>query len=455
MIVDINKLNTVLINSSSPSDAAVKAILDKAAELKGLPIEEVAILSKADTGSDAYDAILDAAGRVKDAVFGKRVVLFAPLYLSNECINNCLYCGFRAENREASRKTLSVEEAVREARSLEAKGYKRLLLVAAENPSKASLNYVLDVIKAIYSETGIRILHLNAAPMPVADLKRIKSAGIGVFQVFQETYHRGAYERMHPSGRKRDYEYRLSAMDRAIEAGFDDLGIGALLGLHDWRFDVLATVAHADYLREKHGIWPHTISVPRLRPAVGSPLTAMPCPVPDKEFKLIAALYRLAVPSTGIVVSTRESAELRREVLSTGASQLSAGSRTEPGGYYGAEEHYDAAQFGIDDHRPLDEVIEDVARMGYMPSLCTSCYRVGRTGKGFHEIAGSGEIKDYCAANAVLTLKEYILDSANGSRATCEEAIKRELEGMEDKEFKDGVEKKLQMVKAGERDIFY
>jgi len=457
MIIDKEKIQTLLLNAESSSGADVSSILKKALDLKGLSLEDVAVLLNigAYRHTPLQNKILETAGQVKEEVFGKRIVLFAPLYLSNECVNNCLYCGFRVENKKAVRKTLTVENVVTEAKALEAKGYKRLLLVAAENPARSNVDYILDAINAIYKETGIRILHLNAAPMPVKDLRRLKDAGIGVFQVFQETYHPGTYEKMHPSGNKRDYEHRLSVMDSAIEAGFDDLGIGALLGLYDWRFDVLATISHAHYLKDRYGIWPHTISVPRLRPASGSQLTETPYPVPDEEFKLIVAIYRLAVPTAGVVVSTRESAELRRDVLATGASQISAGSKTEPGGYKENEEHYEAAQFGIDDHRPLDEVIEDVARLGYMPSLCTSCYRVGRTGKNFHEMAFSGDLKDYCSANAVLTLKEYILDSANGSKYTCEEAIKKELGGMRDENLRYGVEERLIRIEAGERDIFY
>lgn len=457
MTIDIERIKVLLLSSELPSEAVVNSVLSKALELRGLPLEDVAILLKVGAVHELplQKAILKTAGKVKEQVFGRRIVLFAPLYLSNECVNNCLYCGFRVENREAARKTLSVEEAVREARVLEGRGYKRLLLVAAENPARSNVDYILDVVSAIYKETGIRILHLNAAPMPVEDLRRLKDAGIGVFQVFQETYHPETYERMHPSGRKRDYAYRLSAMDRAIGAGFDDLGIGALLGLYDWRFEVMATVSHAHYLKEMYGIWPHTISVPRLRPAVGSPLSKAPYPVSDYEFKLIVAIYRLAVPTAGVVVSTRESADLRREVLSIGASQISAGSKTEPGGYEEDEEHYESAQFGIDDHRPLDEVIEDVARLGYMPSLCTSCYRAGRTGENFHDMASSGDIKDYCSANAVLTLKEYILDSATGSREACEKAIRKELNSMSDERLKEGVEERLSRIETGERDIFY
>ncbi len=457
MIVDVKKINSLLSSCKTSSDADVTVILDKAMELKGLSVEDVAVLLNVGSPGQMplQNKILKAAGRVKEEVFGKRIVLFAPLYLSNECVNNCLYCGFRVENKKAVRKTLPVENAVMEAKALEAKGYKRLLLVAAENPARSNVDYILDVVNAIYKETGIRILHLNAAPMPVKDLRRLKEAGIGVFQVFQETYHPETYEKMHPSGNKRDYESRLSVMDRAIEAGFDDLGIGALLGLYDWRFDVLATISHAHYLKERYGIWPHTISVPRLRPASGSQLTETPYSVSDDEFKLIVAVYRLAVPTAGVVVSTRESANLRREVLAIGASQISAGSKTEPGGYKEDEEHYEAAQFGIDDHRTLDEVIEDVATLGYMPSLCTSCYRVGRTGKNFHEMAFSGDIKDYCSANAVLTLKEYVLDSANGSREASEVAIERELDDIADEKLKDGVKERLLRIEAGERDIFY
>ena len=457
MIIDREKIETLLQNADSQSDCDLNSILKKALELKGLSLEEIAVLLNvvAYSHTPLQKKVLEAAGQVKDKVFGRRVVLFAPLYLSNECVNNCLYCGFRVENKLAVRKTLTVEEAVKEAKVLASKGYKRLLLVAAENPAKSDVGYILDVVKAIYNETDIRILHLNAAPMPVNALRRLKDAGIGVSQVFQETYHRETYEKVHPSGIKRDYYYRLTAMDRAIEAGLDDLGIGALLGLYDWRFDVLATISHAHYLKENYGIWPHTISVPRLRPATGSPLTSPPFPVSDEEFKLIVALYRLAVPTAGVVVSTRESAELRREVLSIGASQVSAGSRTEPGGYDSDEDQYEASQFNVDDHRSLDEVIEDVARLGYMPSLCTSCYRVGRTGKDFHELASSGNIKDYCSANAVLTLEEYILDSANGSRAACKEAIRKEIEEMTDGGLREEVEERLSRIEAGERDIYY
>ena len=457
MIIDMERIKSLLVPSDLPSESDISSVLKKALDLKGLSLEDVAVLLNAAAVREPRlrETILNTAREVKEAVFGSRVVLFAPLYLSNECVNDCLYCGFRVENREGVRRTLTVEEAVREAKTLESKGYKRLLLVAAENPARSNVDYILNVINAIYSDTGIRILHLNAAPMPSDDLKRLKEAGIGVYQVFQETYHPETYARMHPSGRKKNYNYRLSAMDRGIEAGFDDLGIGALLGLYEWRFDVLATIAHAHYLKERYGIWPHTISVPRLRPAAGSPLMEAPFPVSDEEFKLIVAIYRLAVPTAGVVVSTREGAELRREVLACGASQISAGSKTEPGGYEEDEEHYESAQFATDDHRTLDEVIEDVAALGYMPSLCTSCYRTGRTGSDFHDMASSGAIKDYCSANAVLTLKEYILDSAKGSRKVCEEAIGKEIEGMTDKGFKDGVKERVRRIEAGERDIFY
>ncbi len=457
MIIDIEKINSHLSTEEPPSEAVITAILDKAQKLKGLSLKDVSVLLNVGAVREPTlrETILKTAGRLKEKVFGKRIVLFAPLYLSNECVNNCLYCGFRVENREAARKTLSVDEAVREAKTLEAKGYKRLLLVAAENPAKSNIDYILKVVKAIYSETDIRILHLNAAPMSVGDLKRLKAAGIGVFQVFQETYRTETYAMMHPSGRKKDYSYRLSAMDRAIDAGFEDLGIGALLGLYDWRFDVLATIAHAWYLKERYGIWPHTISVPRLRPATGSAIKETPYPVSDEEFKLIVAIYRLAVPTAGVVVSTREGADLRREVLAVGASQISAGSKTEPGGYEEDGEHYEAAQFATDDHRTLDEVIEDVAALGYMPSLCTSCYRAGRTGSGFHDMASSGAIKDYCSANAALTLKEYMLDSAGDSVDACEEAIERELGEIADEKLKAGIRERLLRIEAGKRDIYY
>src|SRR3990170_712292 len=297
MIIDINRISALLHNNEQPSNAIVEIILDKALKLKGLTLEDVAILLN--VRAPLREAILKTAGEVKQAVFGRRIVLFAPLYLSNECVNNCLYCGFRRDNREARRITLSPGQAVREARFLEKKGFHRLLLVSGEHRGKTDAGYLADVLRAIYRETGMRILHGNAAPMPVEELRLLKEAGAGVYQVFQETYHPETYGTMHPSGPKANFAWRLTCMDRAMRAGFRDVGIGALLGLYDYRFEVLSVIRHAESLREAYGTFPHTISVPRFKRAFGSPLREAPRPVSDDEFEKIVIVYRLSVPTAG------------------------------------------------------------------------------------------------------------------------------------------------------------
>jgi 2-iminoacetate synthase len=316
-----------------------------------------------------WETAAGMARAVREEVFGRRIVLFAPLYLSNECSNNCLYCGFRQDNRKAGRITLSPEHAVREARFLERKGFHRLLLVSGEHPGKTDAGYIADVLKAIYRETEMRILHVNAAPMPEEDLRLLKEAGAGVYQVFQETYHPETYATMHPSGPKADYAWRLTCMDRAMRAGFEDVGIGALLGLYDYRFEVLSVIRHAESLREAYGTFPHTISVPRFKPAFGSPLLEAPRPVSDEEFEKIVIVYRLSVPTAGIVVTTREPAALRDKVLDIGASQISAGSKTDPGGYEEGVRRADAEQFVLDDTRsslPLHQLLPAQPDRGHL-----------------------------------------------------------------------------------------
>jgi len=455
MIIDAPRIEGLISGECNPTERETIAILDKAEKMDGLNLEECALLIGAAREPFLFQTIMEAAAGVKEAGFGKRVVLFAPLYLTNECVNNCLYCGFRKDNRQSSRIALSIDEAVKEAKELQEKGFKRLLLVAGESPKSSSADRIASYVKAIYEKSAIRIIHLNAAPMPLESLEKLKKTGIGVFQVFQETYHRQTYERMHPSGPKADYARRLNALDCAIEAGFDDLGIGALLGLYDWRFEVLSVIAHSRHFYSRYGLWPHTISVPRLQPAAGSPLSSAPYPVSDDEFKLIVALYRLAVPAAGVVVSTREPATLRNEVLSIGASQISAGSRTDPGGYSKDSTQADAAQFFTSDHRSLDEMVEHIASTGYVPSLCTSCYRTGRTGKVFSSKVSHGEIKKYCLPNAILTMKEYILDNANGSREICEKVIEKNIESIDDDNLRAATLKKLKRIEAGKRDLFF
>jgi 2-iminoacetate synthase len=393
------------------------------------------------------------ARAVRDEVFGRRIVLFAPLYLSNDCSNNCLYCGFRRDNREASRVTLSPSQAAAEARHLERLGYRRLLLVAGEHPGKTNVEYLCESLRAIYRETGMRILHVNAAPMPAESFRELKDAGAGVYQCFQETYHPETYARVHPAGAKADYAWRLSVMDRAIPAGFDDVGIGALLGLHDWRFEILSVIRHAEYLYGKFGAFPHTISVPRFKRAFGAPLSAAPRPVSDAEFVRAVSVYRLAVPSAGVVVSTREPAALRERCLDIGASQISAGSRTDPGGYGDGVRRRESEQFEVDDRRPIGEVVRAVLRRGYIPSLCTSCYRVRRTGEIFTGMALGGHIRNFCLPNALLSLAEYAAGTDDAElRRQCLAAVeegRRELGGSP---VRGEFDRMLSRVLSGERD---
>lgn len=396
------------------------------------------------------------ARAVREEVFGRRVVLFAPLYLSNECSNNCLYCGFRRENRDARRITLSPAQASAEARHLAKKGFRRLLLVAGEHPAKTGVEYIADVMRAIYRETGMRILHVNAAPMPTDAFRALKEAGAGVYQCFQETYHPETYARMHPSGAKADYSWRLAAMDRAIPAGFGDVGIGALLGLHDYRFEVLSVLRHAEHLYETFGTFPHTISVPRFKHAFGAPVAAAPAPVPDGAFERIVILYRLAVPSAGVVVSTREPAALRERSLDIGASQISAGSKTDPGGYGDGVRRQEAEQFEVDDTRPIEEIVRVVLRRGYVPSLCTGCYRRHRTGGAFTGMALDGHIKDFCLPNALLTLAEYAVGCDDPElRDRCLAGVEEGRKELSGSPLRPEFDRKLSAVLSGGKDLFF
>ncbi len=393
------------------------------------------------------------ARAVKEEVFGRRIVLFAPLYLSNECSNNCLYCGFRRENREARRITLSAAQAVEEARHLERKGFHRILLVAGEHQGKTAVDYITGVIRAIYRETGMRILHVNAAPMPVESFRALKEAGAGVYQCFQETYDPETYAMMHPSGAKADYAWRLTCMDRAISAGFGDVGTGALLGLNDYKFEVLSVIRHAEALYEAYGAFPHTISVPRFKRAFGAPITVAPFPVSDSEFERVVVAYRLAVPSAGVVVSTREPAALRERSLDIGASQISAGSKTDPGGYGDGVRRHESEQFEVDDTRPIEEIVRAVLRKGYIPSLCTSCYRRHRTGDTFTEMALDGHIRDYCLPNALLTLAEYAVGTADADlKRRCLDAVEAGRRDLGDSALRPEFDRKLAVVLAGGSD---
>ena len=423
----------------------VREILAKSLKLENLSLEEVScLIDLKDAG--LWEEVFETARLVKEKVYGKRIVLFAPLYLSNVCINDCGYCGFRKGNKKARRKSLSVDEAVKEASLLSGRGYKRLLLVTSENPKHAGLDYLENVINAIYKSTDIRILHVNAAPMDIGEFKRLKSFGAGVYQCFQETYHLPTYRSIHPSGPKADYQWRLNVMDRAIEGGFEDVGMGVLLGLYDWQWDAWALIAHSHRLMKKYGFGPHTLSVPRLQPAENSLFKDTGYKVSDRDFKKIVAIYRLALPYVGIVISTREPSALRDEMLFMGASQVSAGSKTSPWGYV---RDSDTAQFEVGDKRSLEEIIEKIAIMGLIPSLCTACYREGRSGETFRELAQKEGIKKFCHENALLTLKEYIEDYASGDlREQLMKFLKKE-----SAKSSNGLFEKFKLIEQGERDI--
>jgi len=450
IIVDTRQIEELLEGGAKASREDIALILERAALGKGTSLEDAAaLLSIKD--EEALSALLKKAGDVKDKVFGKRVVLFAPLYLSNFCTNGCVYCGFRSANRSVERKALTPDEAVSEARALYAMGFKRVLLVTGEDP-RYGVDYIASCVEAIYANTGMRIVHVNAPPMDTASLRLLKEAGAGVYQSFQETYHRPTYEKVHPHGNKKDYDFRIKVMDRAIEAGFEDVGIGPLLGLYDHRFDCLATIAHSKHLFERFGAHAHTISIPRLRPAE-SGLKEVPHPVSDLELKKIVAVFRLAIPSAGVVVSTREGAAFRSELLHVGATQLSAGSRTNPGGYAQGKS---LEQFSTNDQRSLPEVMSSVVAEGFIPSLCTTCYRVGRTGAEFTRKTVAGEMEKFCQANALLTLKEYIEDYAeNGLREELGHTIEDGLGEIKDPSIKKALEDRLKEIEEGKRDIYF
>jgi 2-iminoacetate synthase len=447
------------LERSGPADGGrVRAILDRAREAKGLPWSDLAaLMSLSDPGH--VEELFHAAREVKERIYGNRLVIFAPLYVSNLCGNECLYCAFRARNRELTRRALSQEEIAREVTHLVEQGHKRILLVAGEAYPAEGFDYVLRAIDTVYKTSSgpgeIRRVNVNVAPLTVPEFRRLKETGIGTFQLFQETYHRETYAAVHLAGRKADYDWRITGMDRAMEAGIDDVGIGALFGLFDWRFELLAMMQHVEHLEKTFGFGPHTISVPRLEPAVGSAMAAEPPhPVSDLDFKKLVAILRLAVPYTGIILSTRESAEVRRDAFALGVSQISAGSRTSPGGYDAGSDVAESEQFSLGDHRPLDEVIRDVAALGFVPSFCTACYRLGRTGADFMDLARPGDIKEHCGPNALATFQEYLENYASETTRTEGAAcVARSLAEMEP-ELRARTSRMVERVVDGERDVF-
>jgi len=456
--INEQKVWNILEANQNANFGRVKEVLDKAKEMKGLNLDDVAVLTSI-SDPEMLAALFNTANEVKETIYGKRLVLFAPLYISNLCANECLYCAFRATNKDIVRNSLSQEHIVRETEVLIKQGHKRVLMVAGESYPNLGFQYILDSIKTIYSvksEHGeIRRVNVNIAPLSTDEFKLLKDAGIGTYQIFQETYHRETYSKVHLGGKKRDYNWRAWSLHRAMEAGIDDVGIGVLFGLFDYRFEILAMMQHIAELEEKFGVGPHTISVPRLEPATNSDIASHPpFPVSDIDFRKIVAIIRLAVPYTGIIMSTRETAKMRRETFALGVSQISAGSRTNPGGYEEETEDDPSGQFSLGDHRSLDEVIRDVASMGYIPSFCTACYRLGRTGQDFMDLAKPGDIKLHCGPNALSSFKEYLQNFA--SPATAEignKLIAETIAGMSGI-ARQRAEKLVQRVEAGRNDVY-
>lgn len=453
--IDHNKILDTLNKAEHPDRQAVISALKHAEEKKGLSLYDAAVLLNC-KDDDFIRRIFELARKVKSDIYGERLVIFAPLYLSNDCSNNCLYCGFRKDNTGFKRKTLTQEELRREVEALQAKGHKRLLLVSGE---AVDFDYLKRCINMVYSvkngKGAIRRVNVNLAPLSLDEYRQLKESGIGTYQLFQETYHLPTYNKMHPSGPKADYNKRLDAIDLAIEGGIDDVGIGVLFGLYDYRFEVLGLLLHIAHLEERFGIGPHTVSVPRLEPAKGADISLNPpYPVRDEDFKKIIAVLRLAVPYTGIILSTRERAELRNELFSLGVSQISVSSNTQPGGYASREKELE--QFTLSDKRTMPEAIKDILKMGYLPSFCTACYRLNRTGKDFMNIAKSGEIHKLCLPNCLLTFREYLLDyGSENEKMLGEKIIHKQTESISSLLLRGQVKERLHRLEQGERDLYF
>ncbi len=450
-----------LLTGKRPHAAQVREIIAKSMAKEPLTVEETAVLLLADS-PELIEEIFSAARELKKQVYGNRIVLFAPLYIGNRCVNNCAYCGFKRSNVTAIRRTLTESEIREQVQSLEAKGHKRLILVFGEHQAYDA-EFIARSVGTVYdTKLGngeIRRVNINAAPLDIEGYRTVKAAGIGTYQIFHETYHHETYARLHPKGtRKSNYLYRLDGLCRAFEAGCDDVGLGVLFGLADWRFEVLGLVSHSLHLKRRYNVGPHTISFPRLRPAAGVAIDENML-VGDDEFKRIIAILRLAVPYTGLILTARENAELRRQCMAFGVSQIDAGSRIEIGGYTeaGDAQVMEREQFFLGDVRSLDEVMAELMRDGYLPSFCTSCYRSGRTGEHFMEFSIPGFIKEFCTPNALLTLEEYLVDYASPeTRILGERLIDDELAALPEGNIRSGVIRRLDEIRKGlSRDRYF
>ena len=436
----------------------IEEILDKAAQGKGLSHREAMVLLEC-TNTEIINRIYSLARDIKQRIYGNRIVMFAPLYLSNYCVNGCVYCPYHAKNKTIPRRKLTQEEIRREVIALQDMGHKRLALEAGEHPTINPIEYILESIDTIYSihhrNGAIRRVNVNIAATTVENYRQLRDAGIGTYILFQETYNREEYERLHPTGPKSDWNYHTEAMDRAMQGGIDDVGIGVLFGLYNYRYDFVGLLMHAEHLEATYGVGPHTISVPRIRPADDINTADFPNAVTDDVFRRIVAILRIAVPYTGMIVSTRESQQCRELVLDVGVSQLSGGSRTSVGGYADKSIETDkSAQFDIDDNRTLDEIVEWLLRLGYIPSFCTACYREGRTGDRFMSLAKRGMIGNCCAPNALMTLREYIEDYASPTtRQLGLDMIAREVLRIDSEKIRQLTISHLNDIAHGKRDF--
>ncbi|MDD5505431.1 MAG: [FeFe] hydrogenase H-cluster radical SAM maturase HydG [Candidatus Omnitrophica bacterium] len=426
LYINEERINNLLADAAKFDSRKLNAILEKAKSLQRLSLDEsAALLAVEDT--EYIERIFGAASFVKDTIYGRRVVLFAPLYISNLCANSCLYCAFKSDNPVIKRKALNVVEINAQIEWLLNRGHKRILMVCGEEApgARPNIDYYVEAVKAIYKaqvgKNKIKRVNVNCAPLSVDGFKQLKASCIGTYQIFQETYHQATYLRMHPKGPKCDPDNRIDAVDRAFNAGIDDIGIGALFGLFNWRFETLGLLSHVEHMEEKLGVGPHTISVPRIEPAEGAEISFNPpYKISDEEFKKMVAVLRLSVPYTGIIMSTRENSQMRDLLLSLGVSQISAESNTSPGGYSvsdaeqaGVTAEKAGSQFSLGDHRSLDQIVGTLIDHDYIPSFCAACYRMERTGEAFMQLAKPGTIKGKCSMNALITLKEYLDDFAS------------------------------------------
>lgn len=455
--IDQNYIENLLNEVKNSSSEEIERILQKAENHEGLNHKEVATLFEI-KDEKQKERLFKIAGDIKKSIYGNRIVVFAPLYVSDYCVNNCIYCGYRRDN-SFTRKKLNREEIQREVKLLEKMGHKRIALELGEDPVNAPIEYVLDAIDAVYStkfENGsIRRINVNIAATSVENYKKLKEAEIGTYILFQETYHKPTYEKMHPKSLKGDYEYHLNAFNRAMEGGIDDVGAGVLFGLADHKYEVIALMMHNEYLEKTKGVGFHTISVPRIKKACGVSLETFPYQIDDETFKLIVAIIRLAVPFTGIILSTRETPELRRELIKYGVSQISAGSSADVGGYSEREKGKTQTQFELSDHRTPLEVLKELLDENYIPSYCTACYRMGRTGDRFMQLAKTGNIQNVCLPNALLTLMEYSMDYGDKELSQkVERVIQREVENIKREDIKKLTLEKLEKIRNGERDLF-